>query len=138
MSNKLCRRAIETQLAAWASARVPVIQVAWENVQFTPPTGAYLRAFLMPATTTGPDIAGKARTYRGVYQVSVVAPINGGAGVAEGIADELAALFPLNGRFTVPGLTLQVISPVTVAQGAQDASNFVMPVSFGYRADVTT
>lgn len=138
MSNKLCRRAIETQLAAWAAARSPVLTIAWENVPFTQPTGVYLRAFLLPAATTGPDLSGAARTYRGVYQVSVVAPINAGPGVAEGIADELAALFPLNVRLSVPGLMLQVITPVTAAQGAQDATNFIVPVSFGYRADTTS
>lgn len=135
MSNKLCRRAIETALSAWASARSPALTIAWENVPFSQPTSAYLRAFLLPAATTGPDLAGVARTYRGVYQVSVVAPINSGPGVAEGIADEIAALFPLNARFTVPGLTLQIITPVTAAQGAQDSTNFIVPVSFGYRAD---
>lgn len=138
MSNKLCRRAIETQLAAWAAARTPALTIAWENVPFSQPTSVYLRAFLLPAATTGPDLAGVARTYRGVYQVSVVAPINSGPGVAEGIADEIAALFPLNARFTVPGLTLQVITPVTAAQGAQDSTNFIVPVGFGYRADTTS
>lgn len=135
MSNKLCRKAIESRLATWAAARVPALPVAWENVPFTQPTSAYLRAFLLPATTTGIDLAGAGRTYRGVYQVSVVAPLNAGPGAAEGIADELAALFPLNTRLSVTGLTLQVVTPVTAAQGAQDATNFTVPVSFQYRAD---
>lgn len=134
MSNKLCRKAIETRLAAWAAARVPALPVAWENVPFTQPSGAYLRAFLLPATTTGLDLAGAGRTYRGVYQISVASPINAGAGAAEGIADELAALFPLNLLLSVTGLTLQVIAPVTAAQGAQDATNFIVPVSFQYLA----
>lgn len=137
MSNKLCRRAIETQLAAWAAARLPALAIAYENVPFNAPAGAYLRGFLMPAKTASNDLAGAARTYSGVYQVSVVAPINAGPGAAEGIADELAALFPLNQRLSVPGLVLQVITPVTAAQGAQDATNFIVPVSFGYRADIT-
>jgi hypothetical protein len=134
MSNKLCRKAIESRLATWAAARVPVLPIAWENVPFTPPAGAYLRAFLLPANTTGLDLAGAGRTYRGVYQVSVTCPINAGPGAAEAIADELAALFPLNLRLAVTGLTLQVITPVTAAQGAQDATNFIVPVSFQYLA----
>lgn len=135
MSNKLCRKAIESRLSAWASARVPTMPIAWENVPFMPPSGAYLRAFLLPATTSGIDLAGAGRTYRGVYQVSVVAPINAGPGFAEAIADELAALFTLNLRIAVTGLTLQVITPVTAAQGAQDATDYTVPVSFQYRAD---
>jgi len=135
MSNKLCRKAIELRLATWAAARVPALPIAWENVPFTPPAGAHLRVYLLPANTSSPDLAGAGRTYRGVYQVSVVAPINAGPGAVEAIADELAALFPLNLRVTVTGLTLQVITPVTAAQGAQDATNFIVPVSFQYRAD---
>jgi hypothetical protein len=135
VSNKLCRRAIETQLAAWAAARTPALPVAWENVPFTPPSGPYLRAFLLPAMTTSADLAGAHRSFRGVYQVSVYSPINAGSGAAESIADELAALFPLNQRLNVPGLTLQIMTPVTAAQGAQDATNYVVPVSFQYRAD---
>lgn len=135
MSNKLCRKAIEARLAAWAAARVPALTVAWENIPFTPPTSTYLRAFLLPATTTGIDLAGAGRTYRGVYQINVVAPLNAGPGAAEGIADELAALFPLNLRVAITGLTLQVVTPVTAAQGAQDATDYTVPVSFQYRAD---
>lgn len=135
MSNKLCRRAIESRLATWATARSPALALAWENVPFTPPAGAYLRAFLMPALTTSADLAGAHRSYRGVYQISVYSPINAGAGAAESIADEIAALFPLNDRLSVPGLTLLVMTPVTAAQGAQDATDYVVPVSFQYRAD---
>lgn len=136
MSNKLCRRAIESTLAPWAAAHSPALPVAWENVPFTPPAGTYLRGFLLPAATAGIDLAGAGRTFRGIYQVSVVCPINTGPGAAESIADELATLFPLNLRITVSGLTLQVVTPVTAAQGAQDATNYVLPVSFGYRADL--
>ena len=135
MSNKLCRQAIETQLATWAATRTPALPVAWENVQFTAPATAYLRAFLLPATTVSDDLAGTHREYHGIYQVSVVCPIDTGPGAAEGIADEIAALFPLNTRLSVTGLTLQIISPVTAAQGLPDGSNYIVPVSFGYRAD---
>lgn len=135
MSNKVCRSLIEASLAAWAAARVPAIQVAWENVPFTPPADVYLRGFLLPAATTAPDLEGALRTLRGVYQVSVMAPINVGPGVAEGIAGELESVFPLNLRLTGSGLVLQVMTPVTAAKGAQDADRFVLPVSFQYRAD---
>lgn len=136
MSNKLCRRAIETRLSAWAAARSPVLPIAFENVPFSPPVGAYLRGFLLPARTASEDLAGAHREYSGVYQINVVAPINAGPGASEGIADELAELFPLNQRIAVPGLTLQIISPVSAAQGAQDAISYIVPVSFEYRVDI--
>ncbi|NID14397.1 phage tail terminator-like protein [Luteibacter yeojuensis] len=136
MSNKLVRRAIETRLAQWAAARTPALRIAYENVAFTPVNGeTYLRGFLLPAATGSNDLAGQHRVYRGVYQINVVAPIGLGPGAVEGIADELATLFPLNLRMTVAGFTAQVIAPATAAQGGQDESTFVLPVSFQYRAD---
>jgi hypothetical protein len=139
MSNKICRQLIEAQLSAWAKARAPALPVAWENVPFQPTEGAtYLRAFLLPAATTGPDLAGALRVYRGVYQVSAVTPINAGPGVAEGIAEEIAGLFPLNLRLTGSGLALQIVTPVTAAKGEPDANEYIVPVSFQYRADTLT
>jgi hypothetical protein len=135
MSNKICRAAIETRLLAWAAARAPALKIAVQNVAFNPPDGAYLRGTLLPAGTTSSDLAGAHRTYRGVYQVDVVTKINIGPGEAEAVADEIAALFPLNLVMPKSGLNVQVITPVTAAQGAPDGSTYVTPVSFQYRAD---
>ncbi|GGA05599.1 phage tail terminator-like protein [Dyella caseinilytica] len=134
MSQNLCRRLIETALGAWAVSQS--LDVEWENVPFEPVTGqTYLRAFQLPANSTSPDLAGAITTYRGIYQIDIVAPINEGAGPAGAIADELAQLFKLNTRYTAPPLALQIVSPCTVAKGAQDASDYIVPVSFQYRAD---
>lgn len=135
MSNKKCRQAIEARLATWAANRSPSLSVAYENAPFTAPTGLYLQGFLLPADTGSQDLAGAHRRYSGLYQITVRAPLNAGPGAAEGVLDELAALFPLNLRVTVTGLTLQVTTPVTAGPAAQDADRYVLPVSFGYRAD---
>lgn len=135
MSNKLCRQVIETALNTWAVARTPALPVAWENAPFSAPATTYLRAFLMPADTSGFDLAGAGRSYMGVYQVNVVAPINTGPGAAEGIAGEIAALFPLNTLLTAGSLTLQVVSPVSVAQGMTDGERYTVPAWFRYRAN---
>lgn len=71
----------------------------------------------------------------GVFQVSVVRPINTGPGLALDIAAELNTLFPVNGRYTSGSLTVQVTSPASAAPAQQDASSYIVPVSFGYRAD---
>lgn len=135
MSNRLCRQAIEARLSTWAAARTPALPIAWQNVKFTEPAGIYLRAFLLPADTGSDDLAGSHRLYRGVYQINVCAPINAGPGAAEGIAAELATLFPNNLRLPVTGLTLQVISPVSAGPSGQPEDRYVLPVSFRYRAD---
>jgi len=136
VSIKRIRAIYEGRLKTWADARVPALPVAYENVPFDPVTGAtYLKAFLLPANTVSGDLAGALTTYRGVFQVSVCAPINKGAGAALGIADELAALFVVNARLTASGLTVQQITPCSVAPALQDDTNYIVPVSFQFRAD---
>ena len=134
MSQKLIRAAYEGRLNTWAAARSPALPVAWENKPFTKPAGAYLKAFLLPAATDAPDLAGALRTYRGVFQVSVVVPINTGPGAAMGIADELAALFVVNARLTNT-VTVQQITPCSIAPALQTESEYIVPVSFTYRCD---
>lgn len=136
MSAKRIRAIYEGRLKTWADARSPALRVAYENVPFTPASGeTYLKAYLLPAKTDAPDLAGTVTTYRGVFQVSVVVPINKGAGAALGIADELVALFVVNARLTASGFTAQQISPCSVAPALQDETNYTVPVSFQYRAD---
>lgn len=136
MSNRKCRQAIETAINTWNSAKAKPYPIAWENAPFTPPEAVYLRCHMLPAQTDSNDLKGDHRCYRGVYQISIYAPINQGSGGAEAIADELAALFPNNKRLTAGGLSLQTVSPVSVARGMQDEGRYILPCSFYYRADV--
>lgn len=136
MSNKRIRALYEGRLLTWAAARGVPLTVVYQNRPQVPTTGtAYLKCFLLPADTASQDIEGALRTYRGVFMVSVVAPINTGPGAAETIADELAALFVLNARLTASGFTVQQITPASQAPALQDASTYIVPVSFEYRAD---
>jgi hypothetical protein len=136
VSQTLIRRAYEGRLATWAAARSPALPVSYENVPYTPTTGAkYLRAYVLPAATDAPDLAGALRTYRGVFQVSVCCPINTGPGAAAGIADELAALFVVNARLTSGAITVQQITPCSIAPALQDDTHYIVPVSFQYRCD---
>lgn len=95
----------------------------------------YLVAYMLPANTTGFDLAGAGREYSGVYQLTVVTPMDAGAGAAESVVDELAALFPLNMSIDVTGLTLKIVSPVTAGKGMPDGNSFTVPAWFRYRAD---
>lgn len=137
MSTEACRAILEGRLATWAAARSTPLRVAYQNVPFTPQAGeTYLRSYLLPADTTAEDLAGALRTYRGVYQISIVRPINGGSGPALSIAAELNTLFPVNGRYTSGAVTVQVIIPASAGPGQQEDTAYVVPVSLQYRADV--
>lgn len=136
MSNASVRAALESRLATWAAARSPALAVVWENVPANPAQGQiYLRAFLLPADTQSDDLQGVHRARLGVFQVSIALPIGQGPGAAMGIADELDALFPVNGRYTSGSVTTQIITPASPSSGFQDEASFIVPVSIGYRAD---
>jgi hypothetical protein len=134
VSHKLIRAAYESRLKTWADARTPALSIAWENLPFTEPAGLYLRAYLLPADTDAPDLAGATRVYVGVFQVNVVAPLNKGAGEAMGVADELAALFVVDTQLTNT-ITVQQTTPCRIAPALASDTRYVLPVSFQYRAD---
>jgi hypothetical protein len=137
MSDRIIRSLFEVRLKTWAAARVPALPIAYEDVAFTPPAdgSSYLRAFLMPASTTSEDLEGKHTAYRGVFQVNVVTKAGGGRGAAGLIADEIAALFPNNLALTKTAFTVYVRSPMATASAQQGDTTTTLPLSFEYRAD---
>lgn len=139
MSHRIIRSMLEARLKAWAAARTPVLRIAYQNVPFTPNNGeTYLRAFLMPAGTDSNDLAGAHRLYTGVFQVTIVTPTGNGPSGAETIADELAALYPLNDRLVRDAITALIMTPVEPGPELTEDTAFALPVSFQYRSDTTT
>ena len=136
MSHKTIRSLFEARLADWAKLKKPALRIAFQNASFTPAANeTYLRAFLMPAETGSDDLAGEHRVYSGLFQITIVTPAGGGSGAGEGLADELAALFPLNTRLSRDDLTVLVMTPVEPGPQQQEDTSFSLPVSFQYRAD---
>lgn len=135
MSQKLIRAALESRLATWAAAHSPVLQVAWQNAPFTPPTSTYLRAHLLPADTDSRDLKGDHRQYLGVFQVSICAPAGTGPAAVETIVAELETLFPVNLRLTSGAITVTTTSPVSAGPGMNEPGLYVVPTSFRYRSD---
>jgi hypothetical protein len=136
MSHKIIRSVLEGRLKAWAAARSPALRIAYQNVAFTPTANEiYLRAFALPAGTSSNDLAGVHRLYTGVFQITIVTPVGGGPGAAETLADELAALYPLNDQLTKEGFSVKVMTPVEQGPEQQEDTAFALPVSFQYRAD---
>ncbi|WP_054064869.1 phage tail terminator-like protein [Pseudomonas asplenii] len=137
MSDTLIRAAFETRLASWASTRSPVLPVAYEDVSFEPPSdgSAYLKAFLMPASTGSEDLAGAHSVFLGVFQVSIVTQAGQGRGIASRIADELRELFPNNLGLQSGGLTVYVRTPLATAPSLAGDTTTTLPTSFQYRAD---
>ncbi|KGU87201.1 phage tail terminator-like protein [Pseudomonas mediterranea] len=137
MSDLKIRQLFESRLGAWAAARAPALQIAYEDRAFTPPASddTYLRAYLMPANTDSQDLEGKHVGYRGVFQVSVVTKAGLGRGPAGVIAEEIQNLYPNNLELTKAGFSVFVRSPMSSAAPIQGDTTSTLPLSFQYRAD---
>ncbi|WP_434134366.1 DUF4128 domain-containing protein [Pseudomonas luteola] len=134
MSHRIIRSLMETRLATWANTKN--LRVAYQNQNFTPATGeTYLTTATLPALTDSLTLAGDHREYTGIFQVSVVTPAGKGAGAGEALADELAALYPLNDRLSKGAFIVQIITPMAVAREIQGDTDFTIPVSLIYRSD---
>lgn len=132
MSHARARRAIEVKLDAWADAKG--IMVAHGAEPFEPPEGqVYLRAFLMPASTTCRYLSASELEYRGIYQVSVVTPTDQQISIPEQILDELSALFPLDSLLDRAGFLGQVSAPVEQGPTITEPDRYTVPASFTYR-----
>ncbi|MEO6679498.1 MAG: phage tail terminator-like protein [Pseudomonas sp.] len=137
MSDRIIRSLFEARLKAWASARVPALPIAYEDVAFTPPANnaRYLKIFLLPGSTDSDDLEGKHTSYRGVLQISVVTKAGEGRGAAGLIADEISALYPNNMALTKAEFTVFIRSPMATAGAIQGDTTSSLPLSFQYRAD---
>jgi hypothetical protein len=105
------------------------IPCAWEGVDFTPPAGAYLRAFLLPAqsrTIGVPDSSSD--SHRGVFQVDAVYPAGQGWGPARTMAGKVCSHFR---RKKLAGVK---ITDVSEGPGTQDNGRYKIPVSINYVA----
>ena len=139
MSQNRVRKILETRLATWAAACVPPLPVLWENVRVAAePAGEHLRAYVLPATTLSPYLAGEARTFIGIFQVSIFTLAGAGPKHGEEIAAALDALFPCNDSFTdVGGLSVQVMTPVSASPAMQDDDFSMVAASFRYQCQTT-
>lgn len=136
MSHNIIAAAFESRLLAWAEARAKPIKVVVENETYTPAAGeTYLRAFTLPAVTASNTLSGDHRVYSGVFQVNIVTASGKYRTEASGIADELAALFPLNLRIPRAGLVALVMTPVAPGPGIPDGNTFTVSASLQYRSD---
>jgi hypothetical protein len=108
------------------------ITVAWEGVDFTPPAGAYLRAFLLPAMTIGAALGTDApNKHRGIYQVDCIYPGGSGWGACAAMAEKVRVQFKRGTRLMSNDL---IIESVSFGPGMMDGSRYKIPVSISYWA----
>lgn len=129
--------ALAARLGRWADAEG--IQVAWENVAFTPPANEiYLAVHDMPVTPRTIDLGLRCRTYSGVYQINVVAPAGSGRSAVVALAGKVVELFPEGQEIEGHDFTCWVSSEPGIFRGIPTPVSYTVPVSFNYRADIST
>jgi hypothetical protein len=135
VSQSIIRAKLMQTLAAYAAAHNPILTIARENTAFTKPTNgaAFLEAFLIPAKTITPNVAGDRRRFYGDLQVNVWTNQGVGAGVAETIAEEISQLFKVFPKDLLP---VSIEAPASVKRPLQDVSNWwVLPILIPYRLE---
>lgn len=134
MSQKIVRAALETVVNSFATAQS--LTVAWENTTFTPPDGAYLRAFIIPSPTTSASLERTDRRYSGFLQIDLMMPINVGASPAETLLAALVTAFNPATVLTSSSVRVNILQPASAAAQIQEPNRYVVPVTLPYEATV--
>ncbi|WP_438279708.1 phage tail terminator-like protein [Pseudomonas alabamensis] len=132
MSHARARQAIEIKLMDWAAARP--IRVANFEEGFEAEAGeTYLRAYLLPASTTCNYLGGEAYEYTGVYQVSIVCPAGQALAGTEALVDELSSVFRVDSPLSRKGFEGLITEPVEQGPTITESATYTVPTSFTYR-----
>lgn len=115
--------ALDQRLATLANSP----EVAWPNVPFNPSNSVYLRVNNLPADSSRLFLD-NTQENAGVYQVSVVGPLGGGAGEVENQADAVKSHFATQRK-----LGDVFIEAISVAPAVVTDDEYQVPVSINWR-----
>ena len=148
MSISSVRIALESKL----SAMTPSLSTAWENVSFTPVTGTpYQRAYLMPATPANPTMGDGYYREQGIFQVTLMYPLQAGPKTAADRAELIRAAFKRGTSITIDGIdnwydyffspfggitTTIVDRTPEIGQGRVDGDRWALPVKIRWYAGI--
>lgn len=133
MSAAKVRAALEIAL----HTMTPALATAWENQDFSPTPGTpYQAAHLLPAPPENPTMGDNHYRERGILQVSLNYPVNGGAAAAMARAELIRATFFRGASFTSGGVTTRIPTKPEIGRGVVVNDRWVLPVSIRYFADV--
>ncbi len=109
--------------------------IAYENRPFTPTNGVlYLRENYIPANTASVGISNTdSSDYRGIYQVSIMAPMDTTKFDALNIIDAIESHFAKGTVLTYGGLSVKV-QQVSTAAALRSGDRMMTPVSIDWRA----
>ena len=133
MSLASVRIALESKL----NAMTPALSTAWENVPFTPVSGTpYQAAYLLPATPANPTMGDGYYREHGIFQITLMYPIQAGTLTAATRAELIRSTFK-RGTTLISG-TVSVIIERTpeIGQGRVDGDRWALPVKIRWYAGI--
>lgn len=126
---------------AWSPAFSPATHIAWPNTVFTPPQAAgkplpYLRVFHIPNTVDQISLGDSGiNRYAGLFQISVLWPLNVSASPAIEAAGQIAKHFKRGTVIANNGLHIRVSRPPAVARLIQEDTMIQVPVTVSWLCD---
>ena len=133
MSLASVRIALESKL----NAMTPALSTAWENVPFTPVTGTpYQRAYLMPATPANPTMGDGYYREQGIFQVTLMYPLQAGPKTAADRAELIRAAFKRGTSMTSGGITTIIERTPEIGQGRVDGDRWMQIVRIRWFAGI--
>ena len=133
MSISSVRIALENKL----NAMTPSLSTAWENVPFTPVTGtAYQAAYLLPATPANPTMGDGYYREHGIFQITLMYPIQAGTLTAATRAELIRSTFKRGTSMTSGGITTIIERTPEIGQGRVDGDRWALPVKIRYYAGI--
>lgn len=121
---------LEQQLLALS----PQIATAFENIDFTPPATIYQRAEHLINVPRDLALTADVTEWRGIFQVTVSAPLGAGRGEAQTRAQAIADHFAPPQSLTYTGLRVDILKTPAVGSGYKGQAAWCVPVSIGWSA----
>lgn len=116
-------------------AFTPSIPVAFPGVSFAPPAGTYLEVTLLTNLNVNRGVSNDSTTeHRGILQITVASPSNGGIIAPMGIAGKVVAHFERGTVIYSNDVSLRIEGRPSVAQPLQEADRLRIPVTIPYYA----
>ena len=133
MSLASVRIALETKL----NSMTPALSTAWENVPFTPVSGTpYQAAYLLPATPANPTMGDGYYREQGIFQVTLMYPLQAGPKTAADRAELIRAAFKRGTSMTSGGITTIIERTPEIGQGRVDGDRWMQIVRIRWFAGI--
>jgi len=133
MSVVKIRAALESALAGMT----PALATSYENAAFVPVAGTpYQKPFLLTATPDNSTMGDGYYRERGLFQVSLLYPIQAGSAAAAAQAVLIQSLFKRGSTFSNGGIKVLITSTPGISAGQIDGDRWSLPIKISWQSEI--